>query len=172
VPRYSFNWQDNYELVTPKLMPEGTSLRCVAHFDNSKGNRSNPDPEAAVKWGDQTWEEMMIGFYSYAQVDQDLRLGPPTARAIGEDEYEVTFRYPAPKKGEAVYLAGTFNEWNPKGHRMDGPNNEGMCTTRLTLRSGEHQYKFVIDGERWRSDPGNPRQVEFWNNSAIMLAPR
>jgi hypothetical protein len=55
---------------------------------------------------------------------------------------------------------------------MDGPNSQGVFTTRLTMKPGEHQYKFVIDGNRWRSDPGNPRQVDFFNNSALTLGPR
>jgi peroxiredoxin len=64
VPRYDFNWQLRYELAEPKLMPKGTQIRCTAHFDNSEGNLNNPDPKAAVRWGDQTWEEMMIGWFS------------------------------------------------------------------------------------------------------------
>jgi peroxiredoxin/mono/diheme cytochrome c family protein len=171
VPRYNFNWQDNYEFVIPKSIAEGTVLRCEGHFDNSKGNRSNPDPDVEVTWGEQTWDEMMIGFFGYTQAEQDLRLGAPTVKRAGDDEYEVTFRYPAPKEGKEVYLAGTFNEWAPSEHKMDGPDGAGMFTTRLILKSGEHQYKFVVDGKRWRSDPGNPRQVEFWNNSAIILGP-
>ncbi|HUE87003.1 MAG TPA: hypothetical protein VMO26_13085 [Vicinamibacterales bacterium] len=64
VPRYDFNWQHSYELAEPKKMPKGTRLEVIATFDNSSGNPFNPDPTATVRWGDQTWEEMMIGFYS------------------------------------------------------------------------------------------------------------
>ena len=63
VPHYNFDWQLTYELAEPKLLPAGTSLIGVASFDNSVNNRANPDPSALVRWGDQTWEEMMIGFY-------------------------------------------------------------------------------------------------------------
>ena len=63
VPKYDFNWQITYELAEPKVLPKGTRLEVIAHFDNSTGNRFNPDPTQAVKWGDQTWEEMMIGFF-------------------------------------------------------------------------------------------------------------
>jgi len=45
-------------------MPKGTRLFCEAWFDNSDENLANPDPAATVRWGDQTWEEMMIGFWS------------------------------------------------------------------------------------------------------------
>ena len=63
VPKYDFEWQITYQLAEPKLLPKGSKLRVVAHFDNSVNNKANPDPTKDVKWGDQTWEEMMIGFY-------------------------------------------------------------------------------------------------------------
>jgi len=74
VPRYDFAWQNSYELVEPKRMPKGTQVYCEAWFDNSADNLANPDPTATVRWGDQTWEEMMIGYFSATPVDQDLRL--------------------------------------------------------------------------------------------------
>jgi hypothetical protein len=64
VAKYDFNWQHSYELSEPKRLPKGTVLEVTAHYDNSAGNPFNPDPTATVLWGDQTWEEMMIGFYS------------------------------------------------------------------------------------------------------------
>jgi len=63
VPKYDFNWQITYELASPKHLPKGTKIEVVAHYDNSPGNKYNPDPTKDVKWGDQTWEEMMIGFW-------------------------------------------------------------------------------------------------------------
>jgi len=67
VPRYDFNWQLTYELAKPKLLPKGTRLEVIAHYDNSTANKFNPDPTKDVRWGDQTWEEMMIGFFSTVQ---------------------------------------------------------------------------------------------------------
>ncbi|MBX9627529.1 MAG: redoxin domain-containing protein [Gemmataceae bacterium] len=67
VPKYDFNWQVGYHLSEPRAVPAGSKLECTAWFDNSTGNPANPDPEAKVRWGDQTWEEMMIGFFSYYQ---------------------------------------------------------------------------------------------------------
>ena len=64
VPKYDFNWQLWYNLAEPKLLPKGTEIRCTAYFDNSTGNPSNPDPTKKVTWGEQTWDEMMFGFYS------------------------------------------------------------------------------------------------------------
>jgi hypothetical protein len=65
VPNYDFQWQHRYRLAEPKKIPAGTRIDCVAHFDNSIENPANPDPTKAVTWGDQTWEEMMIGFFTY-----------------------------------------------------------------------------------------------------------
>lgn len=69
IPAYDFNWQTTYKLAQPKYLPKGTRIRCVAHYDNSAGNFANPDPTKDVYWGDQTWEEMMIGFFSYLPGD-------------------------------------------------------------------------------------------------------
>ena len=53
-------------------MPAGTVIQCVAHFDNSENNFANPNPNKTVRWGDQTWDEMMIGYFNMALADQDL----------------------------------------------------------------------------------------------------
>ena len=68
IPRYDFNWQNKYELAEHKVMPAGTKLYCEAWFDNSEGNLANPDPTKTVRWGDQTWEEMMIGYFDATPV--------------------------------------------------------------------------------------------------------
>jgi hypothetical protein len=64
VPKYDFNWQLGYEEAKPLLLPKGTRIECTAHHDNSVNNPANPNPNASVRWGDQTWEEMMIGWFS------------------------------------------------------------------------------------------------------------
>ena len=63
VPNYNFNWQLRYQLEEPIFMPKGAVLEAEFHYDNSGANRFNPDPTAEVHWGDQTWEEMMLGYY-------------------------------------------------------------------------------------------------------------
>ena len=65
VPKYDFGWQTDYWLATPLSLPKGSKLHVTAHFDNSPANRFNPDPKTTVRWGDQTWEEMMIGYITY-----------------------------------------------------------------------------------------------------------
>jgi hypothetical protein len=73
VPRYDFNWQSSFVLSEPKKLPAGTVLHCTAHFDNSSNNPANPDPTKMVRWGDQTWEEMMIGWFDIA-VPKDAKI--------------------------------------------------------------------------------------------------
>lgn len=58
VPRYDFNWQTYYMFREPLQVPKGAKIISTAWYDNSAGNKSNPDPTVNVKWGDQTWEEM------------------------------------------------------------------------------------------------------------------
>ncbi len=79
VPCFEFNWQTDYRLTEAKPMPRGAVIECTGWFDNSAQNLSNPDPTATVRWGDQTWEEMMIGSIALAPAQQDLRrgIGPP-----------------------------------------------------------------------------------------------
>jgi hypothetical protein len=63
---YDFHWQLSYRLAEPRLLKAGTNLQAVAWFDNSENNPHNPDPDAMVKWGDQTRDEMMVGFFDVA----------------------------------------------------------------------------------------------------------
>lgn len=71
VPRYDFNWQLWYEPAQVKVFPAGTKVSCTAIFDNSANNPANPDPKAEVRFGEQSWEEMMFGFFNIA-VAKDL----------------------------------------------------------------------------------------------------
>lgn len=63
VPHYDFNWQLTYELEKPRFLPKGTVIECTAHYDNSVNNKYNPDPAKTVTFGEQTWDEMMFGFF-------------------------------------------------------------------------------------------------------------
>jgi hypothetical protein len=63
---YSFYWQLSYRLAQPRFLKAGTVLQAVATFDNSRNNPHNPDPDASVTWGDQTYDEMMVGFFDIA----------------------------------------------------------------------------------------------------------
>jgi hypothetical protein len=63
VPAYDFNWQTRYLLAEPRRLPAGSAIFCRAVFDNSEANLANPDPTKSVRWGEQSWEEMMLGFF-------------------------------------------------------------------------------------------------------------
>jgi peroxiredoxin len=181
VPRYDFNWQNIYILKQPKLLPEGTVVDMEAHYDNSADNPLNPDPDQGVMWGDQTWQEMMLGSLTTSWADQNLQDGPPRVELIenaaGEKpRYRVSFRYRAPEAEplvaegiDAVYLAGEFNGWDPTGLKMDGPDADGFFTTEATLPAGRHEYKFVVNGTHWRPDPGNRDDSGAYGNSVLTI---
>ena len=71
VPHYDFNWQINYYFPQPKVLPRGTRLEVTGTWDNSANNRYNPDPKAEVHWGDQSWDEMLLGL-AMLQIDPDV----------------------------------------------------------------------------------------------------
>ena len=80
VPKFSFNWQTMYYLKKPVALPKGTKLIVTAHFDNSTKNKYNPDPNKTIRWGDPTYEEMMIGWMEY-YVDAPSKNDRPDAAA-------------------------------------------------------------------------------------------
>lgn len=92
VPAYDFGWQSYYTLKEPMTLPAGTVIDCTAHYDNSADNPHNPDPTKAVRWGDQTFEEMMIGYF-----DVDLPVGESLSRAE-----LMKARRPAPSAGTVL----------------------------------------------------------------------
>src|SRR5262249_54716416 len=55
VPSHDFGWQTYYVLSEPIVLPKGSRIDCLAHFDNSEGNPYNPDPKKLVRWGEQTF---------------------------------------------------------------------------------------------------------------------
>jgi hypothetical protein len=82
VPHYDFAWQQTYRLAEPKLLPKGTRIRCIAHYDNSAANIANPNPNALVHWGEQTWDEMLMGFVDITTPDESTTPKKPQADAV------------------------------------------------------------------------------------------
>ncbi len=70
VPHYDFNWQINYAYAEPITIPVGSRLRATGWFDNSANNPANPDPTKTVHWGPQTYDEMLLGYVEYYQVNE------------------------------------------------------------------------------------------------------
>ncbi|AGA28981.1 redoxin domain-containing protein [Singulisphaera acidiphila] len=85
VPAYDFGWQTSYNLAEPLAMPKGTRIDCLAHYDNSKGNPANPDSTKAVTWGDQTFEEMMIGYLDCVD-DGPITETPPAEKPANPEK--------------------------------------------------------------------------------------
>jgi hypothetical protein len=79
---WNFDWQVGYQLAKPIVVPKGTKILTIAHYDNSPNNKFNPDPAKTVWWGDQNWDEMQSGFFGLlvdARTDGDkifIRSGP------------------------------------------------------------------------------------------------
>ena len=88
---------------------------------------------------------------------------------LGGRQYQVTFRYRPDPSVESVHLAGTFNGWDPSSQRMDGPNGDGTFRTTVVLAAGRHEYKFVVDGRDWRTDPENPVRTDGYANAILHL---
>jgi hypothetical protein len=111
VDNYDFNWQTNYVLNEPIKIPEGTVIECVAHFDNSADKTGNPDPAKTIRFGQESYDEMMIGFMDYIVDDgqspytrDELRdkWRTETSAAHPDDTYSVYFT--APEKPTVLYF--------------------------------------------------------------------
>jgi peroxiredoxin len=89
VPKYDFNWQPLYALDPPKFIPAGTRVVLDMTWDNSAQNPANPDPDQTVFWGDQTWEEMNVGWFRYRLADDNDRrkaeAGAPSEKSAHSD---------------------------------------------------------------------------------------
>ncbi len=87
VPKWDFHWQLYYYLDKPMALAAGTRIECVAHYDNSPNNPDNPDPTKTVRWGDQTFEEMMIGWFDVSfPVDMNpMDIFRPAAKTKASD---------------------------------------------------------------------------------------
>ncbi len=95
VPRYDFNWQNAYQLDTPISLNPGDKIAVSGWFDNSPNNPHNPDPKAEVRWGDQTWEEMLLNYIdiSVKPNEEPKRvIAPPTTAATVRDRFIGTWR--------------------------------------------------------------------------------
>ena len=81
VPRYDFNWQHTYRYAEPLMVPKNSRLEYTCWFDNSTGNKNNPDPKREVPWGPQTFDEMQLGYIEYYAAGKD-----DTTELVDEDQ--------------------------------------------------------------------------------------
>jgi hypothetical protein len=85
VPHYDFAWQLTYFFREPIAAPKGSKIEILAHHDNSANNKFNPDPTKEVHWGEQTWDEMMIGYFDYTLDKQNLTKTNATSGGAGQN---------------------------------------------------------------------------------------
>ncbi len=97
------------------------------------------------------------------------RLWGPRAKLLRDDLYEVTFRYRPNRPLRTVCVAGSFNDWDPASHPMNGPDEDGRYTLRLPLRRGTYPYKFVLDGQTWLADPENVHRAGPSQDSVLSV---
>ncbi len=112
---------------------------------------------------------MHVGYLNFALVDQELTLGAPTSKRLASGQYEVTFQHRPRAPAKSVALVGTFTDWKERPLAMTGPDAQGLYSTSIALEPGSHEYKFLIDGETFCHDPGNPESAGFFHNSVIRL---
>jgi hypothetical protein len=120
VPRYDFNWQTSYLLAEPRTLPAGSVIFCRAQFDNSEANPANPDPTKSVRWGEQTWEEMMLGFI-------DVSLPRDDARKAGKKPLKT-----------GIDLVGMFDA-------ADGDHSNGLSKTEVSSHELLSEHFVKID---------------------------
>lgn len=150
---YDFNWQTHYELAEPVLVPAGTRIDCVAVYDNSEQNPLNPDPSQTVTFGDESYDEMMIGFMDYTVVDglrpepvdvQMTRLLANQSKTTPSEVYDATLiagkhkmrmGFHLPKSGEgyvAIDVVGSL---------------QNIPTEGLTWQENAFEAKVAFPGE-------------------------
>lgn len=96
---------------------------------------------------------------------------PPEITRLKTGKSRVTFRFRPvnSRSAKAVYLAGSFNDWKPTELKMDGPDDSGLYQTTQELEPGRYEYKFVIDGKRWRRDLSNEEVSAEHRNSMLEI---
>ena len=91
VPNYDFNWQTLYKLDKPLALPKGTKMLVTAHYDNSSKNKYNPDPAKTVRFGDPTYDEMMVGYFDYISAARARKIAKIDLKAYDEYAGEYAF---------------------------------------------------------------------------------
>ena len=145
VPQWDFNWQNTYRYATPKRLPKGTRIDCVAHYDNSIENRANPDPSKTVRWGQQTWDEMMIGYVHYMAADSNQESAAAPARIAEGDTGSKRLKNPIAytaqsiARGKLLYRSSCVD-----CHSFDGTGRGSDVTDNATDLTD--LSKWVCDG--------------------------
>ncbi|MEM6473754.1 MAG: redoxin domain-containing protein [Planctomycetota bacterium] len=138
IPQYDFNWQTTYVLDPPMELDHGDRMVCKALFDNSAENLNNPDPSDTVHWGDQTWDEMMIGYFHLSVPREREDAGPSAAerrRALLEQNIRLAIFDRQDKDGDGKLIRReTPSRLHKVFDELDG-NRDGVLT-RTEVETG------------------------------------
>ena len=93
----------------------------------------------------------------------------PKSEKLADGKYKVTFAFKPSSQAKTVFIAGSFNAWKRDADALSGPDKEGRWRIEMTLPAGVHEYKFVVDGDKWFADPTNMRRAGAQQNSVIIL---
>ncbi len=122
VPKYDFNWQTNYRLAEPLTIPAGARLHCTAVYDNSTNNPANPDPTKTVTWGDQSWDEMMLGYFDLL-VPRSLTDQKSLRTAVNPEN--IIARFDQDKDGKISRTEAKGHEILDRGFALGDTNKDG-----------------------------------------------
>lgn len=139
VPAYSFNWQMAYRPQSPIHIPAGSRIQVTGYFDNSAKNKFNPDPAQAVRQGEPTYDEMMMGFMDYtAEKPQNLaKVDPQVFDAyVGKYEFPNKLQYEVTREGNRYF-----------GQAPKNPKRElfAASDSKFFIPEVESQVTFVKD---------------------------
>ncbi|MFM8337688.1 MAG: immunoglobulin domain-containing protein, partial [Opitutaceae bacterium] len=149
VPQYDFNWQSGYRLTEPKRLPAGTQIRVRGAFDNSPQNPFNPNPNVVVRGGDQTDDEMFIGYINYAELGEKAPARAPSfaanfsARARVGEAFRMTLDAGA---ATSVTAAGLPDGLSLSGTVISGtPKAAGRSAVRVTAANAVGTAASLLD---------------------------
>jgi len=139
VPAYSFNWQMSYKPQTPIRIPAGSKIQVTGYFDNSAKNKYNPDPSKAVRQGEPTYDEMMMGFMDYT-AEKPQNLAKVEAKVfdtyVGKYEFPNKSEYVVTREGDRFFGQAPKN---PKRELFPVSDN------KFFIPEVESQVTFVKD---------------------------
>jgi hypothetical protein len=95
--------------------------------------------------------------------------GPPATQDLGAGQYRVVFEYQAPAGTRSVHLAGSFNGWSTSPTPMEELDGNGRFMIAIQLDKGRYEYKFVLDGEHWETDPQNQVKAGPHDNAVLLV---
>ena len=110
-----------------------------------------------------------LGFVLMLVTYSGLARAATTVEHLGADRYQVTFSVQAPPGTHAVHLAGSFNDWSASTTEMNRADAGHPFTVKLELVRGRYEYKYVLDGQHWLTDPDNPIKAGAYENSVLFV---